>query len=236
MLAQLLDFINLLIQNDDFFIQIKSPKQIKQLPGFDEGLFTIQDPAASEAVNLLSPRQDSKILDLCAAPGTKTIQLAQITQDNCRIFATDIDSSKFPLIEQNIKRLQLKSITVFKYDELQQVVRTCGHFDYILLDVPCSNTAVLAKRPEVRLRITQKAIETLAAKQFELLQMASSLVKPSGKICYSTCSLQAQENNLLINKFLETNNEFTLEQEKFTLPSADFPDHDGSYAAILIKK
>ena len=220
---------------DDLFIQIKSPKQITQLPGFSDGLFTIQDPAASIAVNGLAPRQEAKILDLCAAPGTKTAQLAQITNDNSKIFATDIDSSKLPLIEQNIKRLNLKSITTFKYNDLQKIVDSFGLFDYILLDVPCSNTAVLARRPEVRLRITEKAIETLASRQLELLQKASSLVNQKGKICYSTCSLQLQENNLLIKKFLDNDKNFLLETEKLTLPSAVFPDHDGSYTAILKK-
>ena len=218
---------------DDLFIQIKSPKQIMQLPGFADGLFTVQDPAAAIAVNGLAPRKETKILDLCAAPGTKTTQLAQITNDTCQIFATDINSSKLALIEQNIKRLSLKSITVFKYNDLQKIIDNVGLFDYVLLDVPCSNTAVFARRQEVRLRITEKAIETLASKQFELLQKASSLVNAKGKICYSTCSLQPQENNLQIKKFLETNNDFLLETEKLTLPSAVFPDHDGSYIAIL---
>jgi len=221
---------------DDLFILIKSPKQITQLPGFADGLFTIQDPAAVIAVQMLKLKQGDKILDLCAAPGTKTVQLAELTEDRSQIFATDIDNERLALLEQNIKRLQLKSITVFKYDQLQKIADTFGPFDYCLLDVPCSNTAVLARRAEVRMRITEKAIDSLAEKQFELLQKAGSLLKPGDKICYSTCSLQPQENTLIIKNFLEINRNFVLEQEKLTLPSADFPDHDGSYAAILMKR
>jgi 16S rRNA (cytosine967-C5)-methyltransferase len=221
---------------DDLFIQIKSPRQILQLPGFADGLFTVQDLAAALPVKLLQPKPDWSILDLCAAPGTKTTQLAELTNDRAKILATDIDETRLAFIEQNIKRLKLKSITVFKYNDLQKILDKIDSFDCVLLDVPCSNTAVLAKRPEVRLRITKKAVQTLAQRQLAILNKAVSLIKGGGKICYSTCSLQPQENNLLIKKFLDTNNDFALERELLTLPSADFPDHDGSYSAILTKK
>jgi 16S rRNA (cytosine967-C5)-methyltransferase len=221
---------------DDSIIQVRAPKQITKLPGFADGLFTVQDLSAAIPAKLLQPQNNWKILDLCAAPGTKTTQLAEKTGDHAEIFATDIDDCKLAFIEQNIKRLKLKSITVFKYSDLQKITDNTGLFDCVLLDVPCSNTAVLAKRPEVRLRITRQAVLNLSKKQLELLKKASALVKPQGKICYSTCSIQREENNLLIRNFLKDNSNFTLESEKLTLPSADFPDHDGSYAAILTKK
>jgi 16S rRNA (cytosine967-C5)-methyltransferase len=221
---------------DDSIIQARAPKQITKLPGFADGLFTVQDPSATIPAKLLGPQTGWKILDLCAAPGTKTTQLAELTNDHAEIFATDIDDGRLAFIEQNIQRLKLKSITVFKYSDLQKIIDNAGLFDCVLLDVPCSNTACLAKRPEVRLRITKKAIQTLAQKQLALLNKASALIKPQGKICYSTCSIQLEENNLLIRDFLKDNSNFTLESEKLTLPFADFPDHDGSYAAILMKK
>ena len=159
-----------------------------------------------------------------------------MTADHADIFATDIDDCRLAFIEQNIKRLRLNSITVFRYNDLQKIVDNTGLFDCVLLDVPCSNTAVLAKRLEVRLRITRQAVRDLAEKQLRLLDKATVLVKPQGKICYSTCSIQPEENSLLIKDFLKANSDFVLEMEKLTLPSADFPDHDGAYAAILIKR
>ena len=221
---------------DDSLIQLHSPKQISSLPGFAEGLFTIQDLAAAIPVKTLQPKPDWSILDLCAAPGTKTTQLAEQTADRAKIFATDIDEKRLSLIKENIERLKLKSITVFEYNELQKITDKEGLFDCVLLDVPCSNTAVLAKRPEVRLRITKQAIQSLAKKQLDILHKAAALVKSGGKICYSTCSLQLEENNLLVKKFLESSPDFSLEKDLLTLPSADSPDHDGSYAAILIKR
>ena len=221
---------------DDSIIQVRAPKQITKLPGFADGLFTVQDLSAAIPAKLLQPQTGWKILDLCAAPGTKTTQLAELTGDHAEIFATDIDDCKLVFIEQNIKRLKLKSITAFKYSDLQKIIDKIDLFDCVLLDVPCSNTAVLAKRPEVRLRITSQAVLNLSKKQLELLKKASALVKPQGKICCSTCSIQLEENNLLIENFLKFSPDFLLARELLTLPSADFPDHDGSYAAILTKK
>lgn len=218
---------------DETMLQIKNPGSPAQLPGFADGLFTIQDLASASVVKLLSPKPNWTILDLCSAPGTKTTQLAEITKDCAKIFATDIDINRLKLVEQNIRRLNLKSITIFKYQNLEKIAKSIAPFDCVLLDVPCSNTAVLAKRPDVRLRITEKAIAALSNKQLELLQNAAGLIKSGGIICYSTCSIQKEENDSLVRRFLETNPNFTLESEKLILPSALFPDHDGCYTAIL---
>jgi 16S rRNA (cytosine967-C5)-methyltransferase len=221
---------------DDYFIRVCSPGRIAALAGFAEGLFTVQDLSASIPVKLLQPQQGWKILDLCAAPGTKTTQLAELAEGRAKIFATDIDDSRVGLIEENIERLKLKGVAVFRYDKLEEIVDKTGLFDYVIADVPCSNTGVLAKRVEVRLRISRQAVGGLSKKQFGILEKAAGLVKRGGKVCYSTCSIQGEEDGLLIKDFLKANGEFVLESEKLTLPSPFFPDSDGSYAAILKKK
>ncbi|MGD8787426.1 MAG: hypothetical protein PVJ60_08380, partial [Phycisphaerales bacterium] len=108
-------------------------------------------------------------------------------------------------------------------------------FDCILLDVPCSNTGVLAKRIEARYRIKPDVIKKLTKTQSELLETAAAILKPHGKICYSTCTIQKAENSEVIKYFLNKNNNFDLEFEKLTLPSAQSFDHDGGYMAILTK-
>jgi 16S rRNA (cytosine967-C5)-methyltransferase len=110
-----------------------------------------------------------------------------------------------------------------------------NRFDCILLDVPCSNTGVLARRVEARYRINPETIGQLAGLQAELLRTASGLVKPGGKICYSTCSIQKDENSGIIENFLKENKNFTLVSQQLTLPEAEGIDHDGGYAAILAK-
>ena len=226
------------IAGDSEMIRIKSPRDVTQLPGFSEGEFTIQDITASKPVRLLDPQPDWTILDLCAAPGTKTTQLAEATGDSAKIIATDIDSRRLDMVKENIARLGINSVDIVPYEQLLNSKFSIpnSQFDCILLDVPCSNTGVLAKRIEVRYRINPETIGQLAGLQGELLRTASGLVKPAGLICYSTCSIQKCENNELVENFLKKSQNFTLESERLTLPSAEGYDHDGGYAAILTKR
>ncbi|MHC4123790.1 MAG: 16S rRNA (cytosine(967)-C(5))-methyltransferase RsmB [Planctomycetota bacterium] len=218
---------------DEIMIKIKNPGPIKAVAGFSEGLFSVQDLTASRPAKLLCPKANEKILDLCAAPGTKTTQLAEISSDKAKIIATDIDGERLKKVKETIQRLGIKSIKVIEYNRLASFAEKSGGFDSILLDVPCSNTGVLSKRSEVRYRINKKAIKQLAKTQHQILQDAVKFLKPNGRICYSTCSIQKDENGELIKKFLKQNKEFEAEQEILTLPSAREPDCDGGYATIL---
>jgi 16S rRNA (cytosine967-C5)-methyltransferase len=218
-------------------IRIASPRELVQLPGFAEGEFTVQDITASRAVKLLDPQPGWTILDLCAAPGTKTTQLAEATGDSATIIATDIDRRRLEMVKENIARLGIKSVKVVPYEEVfnpKFEIRD-SKFDAVLLDVPCSNTGVLAKRVEARYRISPEAIGALVKIQAELLGTAALMLKPHGKICYSTCSIQKAENAELVQDFLKENPAFSLESEKLTLPSAEALECDGGYTAILVQ-
>jgi 16S rRNA (cytosine967-C5)-methyltransferase len=182
--------------------------------------------------------------------------LAEVTCDSARIVATDIDNKRLEMVRENVIRLGMNSIDVVPYEELpgisdfrlpnadfqienrnlsddSQESKIENFFDCILLDVPCSNTGVLAKRVEARYRISPQAIKKLLRTQAGLLETAAGLVKPAGLICYSTCSIQKKENSKIIENFLEKNKNFTLEKEQLTLPSAENFDHDGGYCAVL---
>jgi 16S rRNA (cytosine967-C5)-methyltransferase len=238
-------------------IRIKSPQDITQVAGFAQGLFSVQDITASRAGRVVwahlrgdGGQSPLYILDLCAAPGTKTTQLAELTGDSAKIIATDIDSRRLEKVKENIARLGIRSVEIIPYEGLfanhtsrlaepgaaTVRERSRRQFDAILLDVPCSNTGVLARRPEARYRIKPKAIMQLTETQAELLQKAAALVRPGGTICYSTCSIQRAENNELVRQFLAKNADFDLRSEELRLPSAEQFDHDGGYAAILVKK
>ena len=211
-------------------IRVVGPRSVAQLPGFAEGWFTVQDISASLAVRLLEPQPGSTILDLCAAPGTKTTQLAEATQDTALIHATDKDAGRLDKVAQNIERLGLHSVAVVPYERVGQGPPT---FDAVLLDAPCSNTGVLARRIEVRYRIDPTAVTELAATQRALLGKAVTFVKPGGKICYSTCSILTVENTDLIRQFVAADNRVELIREELILPSAEDFDRDGAYVAIL---
>lgn len=220
-------------------IKIRPSGSISALGGFEEGLFSVQDPTAGWAVRLFEPIAGACIVDLCAAPGGKTIQLAQAMADSGRIIATDIDSQRLRLVRENCQRLGVTMVKTVEYDDLGSELSRCGPVDGILLDVPCSNSGVLARRPEVRLRITPGAVKSLAAVQSGLLEEASKMVKTGGKVCYSTCSILRDENAEIIAKFLACNPEFRLDCEKSVLPSVggeDTADFDGGYTAVLVKK
>jgi 16S rRNA (cytosine967-C5)-methyltransferase len=235
---------------DESMIKLKAAKAVTQLPGFAEGLFTVQDITASQAVRILQPQPDWTILDLCAAPGTKTTQLAERTGDSAKIIATDIDSDRLEKVRENTARLGITSVNTIPYEELLNSKFSIlnSKFDCILLDVPCSNTGVLAKRVEARYRIKPKAIKELTKIQSELLKTTAQMLKPQGKICYSTCSIQKAENTELVRDFLIKNPNFELQSELLILPSAiphqlgvslssiGAGDHDGGYVAIIAAK
>ena len=216
---------------DEPVLRIKSPSLVSQLPGFNEGLFVVQDLTASLPVKLFNPKQGWKILDMCAAPGGKTTQLAEVTNDSAQIIATDIDSERLTKLKENITRLGMKSVQVLKYEKISDM-----KFDGILLDVPCSNTGVLAKRIETRFRIEPNTIREITAIQAEILDKASAMLNSSGTICYSTCSIQNEENSKVVHDFLKKHKEFALISEKLVLPSAEGFDHDGGYSAVFARK
>jgi 16S rRNA (cytosine967-C5)-methyltransferase len=246
--------VDLEVDSGDSMIRIISPHAISQLPGFAEGEFSVQDISASKPVRMLNPQRGWKILDLCAAPGTKTTQLAEATGDLAKIIATDIDRRRLEMVRENITRLGINSVDIIPCEELfvlrsalgvpRHAVRRTQHeeFDCILLDVPCSNTGVLARRIEVRYRIKPDTISRDGSRtaptrlQAELLRTASGLVRSGGKICYSTCSVQKAENVELVENFLSENQNFTLESQRLTLPTSEGFDHDGGYTAILAKR
>jgi len=230
-------------------LRIKSAAAVTQLPGFAEGLFTVQDLAASLAVKMLDPQPGWKILDLCAAPGVKTTQLAEISAGSAEITATDINADRLKMVEQNATRLGIDAITVIPYADIESRSAEAGPFDAVLLDAPCSNTGVLAKRIEARYRLNPAAIQEFTATQGQLLSTAASMTMPRGRICYSTCSIQKAENNELVADFLRRTPDFELDSETLILPAAEIPaqdphgkagpagfDHDGAYVAILIRR
>ncbi len=225
--------VNCDIAPETQMIKLISPKAITSLPGFKEGLFVVQDLTSSQVVRLLKPQQDWSILDLCAAPGTKTTQLAEQTVGKAKIFATDIDKKRLEKVKENVTRLGLSDcVMIIEYSDIEKQ----GKFDCVLIDAPCSNTGVLARRPEVRHRINKKDIKKLTQIQMALLAKAADLLKPNGIICYSTCSIQPEEDGLLVRAFIQENPGFMIESENLILPSAEVFDRDGGYCAVIIGK
>ena len=214
------------------------PRSIRKLPGYFEGKWLIQDRSSQWVAPLLKPTKGDKILDACAAPGTKTTHLAQLIKDEGEILAIDRSHIRLKLLQENLERLGIKSVKALKIDAtklLDSNPEYINYFDKILIDAPCSGIGTLARNPDARWNITKESIDQLITIQEKLLETIIPLLNKNGSLVYSTCTICPLENNLLIEKFLEKNNKLELVFEKQILPNED-DSGDGFYAAVISYK
>ncbi|MCB9898072.1 MAG: hypothetical protein H6825_08715 [Planctomycetes bacterium] len=165
---------------------------------FREGLFSVQDAAQMDAVELLAPDPDAVVWDVCAAPGGKTTQIAeQLASGRGRIVATDLVPDRLRKVEENLARLGLaERVVTAAHDALSDAPpphMPSGGFDAVLLDAPCSNTAVLARRPEARWRLTAATFDEMGALQARMLRSVRRWVRPGGRLVYSVCTYEPEE-------------------------------------------
>lgn len=179
-----------------------STGSIQKLPGFNEGWWTIQDSSAQLVSHLLNPQPNDVVIDACAAPGGKTTHLAELMCDRGTIWACDQAASRLKKLQANTQRLQLQSIQICTGDsrDFPQFTQTA---DAVLLDAPCSGLGTLHRRPDIRWRCTPARVQELSVLQGELLTQTATWVKPGGVLVYATCTLHTQENEAVIQAFLE---------------------------------
>ena len=199
------------------------------------GEFYVQDPSTLIAVDMLDPQPGESVLDMCAAPGGKTTYIAQKMQNRGRIIAADSSNARLGLVAENCKRLGVKIVATLACEgtRLDRCLRG-EQFDRVLVDAPCSNTGVMQRRPDLRWRIEEKEIARLAALQLKLLGKAAEFTKPGGVFVYSTCSLEPEENERVVEQFLGGRPEFTLEATRSSCPPRD--EVDGAFVARLGKR
>jgi 16S rRNA (cytosine967-C5)-methyltransferase len=223
---------------DGTCLKLLQSVDIATLKSFQEGLFFIQDTAAFKAINLVKNSPNQTVLDLCSAPGTKTAVLAAAMKNTGTIYATDADSKRLRKVGQNCQRLGLQNVQIIEPEKLNSFLSQKPVLDVILVDAPCSNTGVLARRAEARWRLDEKSVANLVKTQSLLIQKAISIVRPGGTILYSTCSIMRQENQLLIKDIMKQNADVSLVSEQVLLPAVETQsrfDHDGGYAVLLEK-
>ncbi len=210
-------------------IRLEAAGSPESLPGFREGLFTVQDESAMSAAELLAPAPGWRVLDLCAAPGTKTTHLAELMRNEGRIVATDVSDERLVRIGENCDRLGVSIVETRRIGDGGSNLPD-GPFDAVLVDVPCSNTGVLARRPEARWRIASADIDELAAVQRRLLRAACERVRPGGRVVYSTCSMEPEENERLVRSVLRHAADVRFVEERRHVPGRPA---DGGYQALL---
>ena len=199
---------------------------------FQEGLYFVQDESSQVVPHLLSPQPGERILDACAAPGGKTTHLAQLMGDRGEILALELHGSKVKLIEENCRRLGITIVRATEGDVSQSPPFPPGEtFDRILLDAPCTGLGILHRNPEAKWRRKPEDIARLSRAQKSLLDNVSSWLKPGGTLVYSTCTMTPEENDAVVNSFLETHPQFRLDNLREVLPAGLHPlvDSQGFY-------
>lgn len=191
-------------------------------PRFAEGLYTVQDETSMKVAPFLDPRPHERVLDLCAAPGGKTTHLAELMGGKGQVVAVDLPD-RIGLVAESAKRLGLTNVECVGGDGAAIAFRE--PFDAILVDAPCSNTGVLSRRPDVRWRLREKDIAGAVAIQRRLVENAARLLKPGGRLVYSTCSLESEENTL-------DPASWRVQKEERTLPTER---HSGGYQALAVR-
>ncbi|MBI4966206.1 MAG: 16S rRNA (cytosine(967)-C(5))-methyltransferase RsmB [Desulfomonile tiedjei] len=203
--------------------------EVGALPGYDEGLFAVQDLASQMVAPLLGAEPQERILDACAAPGGKTAHLAALTGNKARIVAVDSSAARLQETDLNLRRLGVTSVEMVRGDSTaRDFVAGLGGFDRVLLDAPCSNLGVLRHNPEVKYRTLPEHLKELAERQLRLLISTAAVVKPGGTLLYSVCTITPEETTEIIDRFLADHPDFTLAPiEQSEVPRAGLIDGRG---------
>ena len=223
------------------FISLSHGFRLRDLPGYDEGLFYVQDPSTSTAADLLAIEPGHRVLDLCAAPGGKTAALAEALDGHGTLTACDVSGNRLARLQENLRRMRFDGIQIIQADatnpvRLEHALRKSAPngFDRILLDVPCSNTGVLRRRPDARWRFSRDALHEVEVLQKKMLGCAGEWLHAKGKLVYSTCSLEPEENRYQVEQWMAEHSDWEIEQDDELVPTRT--GTDGGYAARIHRK
>ncbi len=203
---------------------------ISKLTSYRNGLFYVQDVGAAEIVEVLSPKKGETIIDMCAAPGGKTTHIAEKMGNEGKIFAFDVYEHKIKLINDNVKRLGISIIDAKIGDGLEYNENLCEVADRVLVDAPCSGLGIISRKPDIKYLRNEDDIESLANISYDILLNASRYVKKGGVIVFSTCTIDKQENENVIEKFLVNNKEFCLD------PILEYDNENKGYITLYPSK
>lgn len=204
-----------------------------ELPGFDEGLFFVQDEASQLCVEALDAAPGMRVADVCACPGSKSFGCGCRMENRGSILARDLHGNKLSLVQSGAARLGITILSTEERDARTPSPEERETFDRVLCDVPCSGLGVCGKKPELRYKNPAES-EGLPEIQYGILETSSALLRTGGKIVYSTCTLLDRENGAVVRRFLTAHPEFTLLSERTLFPHTDRTD--GFYFAVLQKR
>ena len=199
---------------------------MQHLPGFNKGWWMVQDSSAQLVAYLVDPQPGDVVADACAAPGGKTLHLAELMQDHGQVEACDRTASRLKKLQQNAKRLGLQSIRICQGDS-RHLPQFVGQCDRVLVDAPCSGLGTLHRHADARWRQSPESVQELATLQQELLQQTATWVKPGGSLVYATCTLHPSENEAVVQAFLAQHPNWQIEPPSPDTPPAAFAQPSG---------
>lgn len=213
-------------------LYITSYDFIRKVPGYKTGDFSVEDVSSMLCVRATGVKEGMKVLDICAAPGGKTAYCAEL---GANVTARDISEDKLSLIKENIERLKLEDrVSLERKDALKEDPLSIGKFDIVLADVPCSGLGVMGRKNDIKYRVSPQDLVSLSKMGLKMLINASQYVKHGGIISYSTCTINPEENERNVERFLKDNDQFEKMEERLFLQGVD--ETDGFYYCILKRK
>ena len=229
-----------LARRDGSFVKLERGQRVEDVPGYAEGDFIVQDPGTRLAVELLDPKPGERILDACAAPGGKTVQIAW---RGASVVACEVNPKRRRRLEENLARLKLGVEVIPELPLVGTPLRGVrgrlgetplpDHFDKALVDAPCSNTGVLRRRPDARWNWNEEKLAALVKLQSEILDACATRVALGGVLVYSTCSNEPEENESQVAAFLARHPGFSLAESRESIPFES--GTDGAFAAKLCR-
>jgi 16S rRNA (cytosine967-C5)-methyltransferase len=197
---------------------------------FKDGMFEVQDAGSQLISEFLDPKPGDTVIDACAGAGGKSLHLAALMKNKGRIISLDVEDWKLEELKKRARRAGAFNVEARLIEKSNTIKNLKSKADKILLDVPCSGLGVIRRNPDAKWKLSLKSIEETKKMQEEILNSYSGMLKINGTLVYSTCSILPSENHEQVNKFLETNKNFTMLEENTLFPHRGF---DGFYMAML---
>ena len=202
---------------------------VKELEGFLEGGFYVMDESSMQPVFMAGIKPGDVVLDVCAAPGGKSLLAARL---GGVVESRDISDDKISLIEENIKRLRMEDkVSAKKWDATVDDPSCHKKYDVVIADLPCSGLGIIAKKPEIRYRVKAEDIDALRDIQRNILDTVYDYVKPGGRLVFSTCTINLRENDQNAGDFLKRHTDYKMEEKKQILPKAG--ECDGFFVTVM---
>ncbi len=217
--------------NLDSALYISDYDSVANIPAFVAGKFYVQDYSSQLVANLAKVATSDKIIDVCSAPGGKALHFAQLAKEGL-VVARDLTDAKVALILENIQRTGANNVKAEVWDATQLDEASVGKFDTVIADLPCSGLGIIRKKPDIKYNQSEASVAELVKLQQQILDTVHSYVKAGGTLCYSTCTINKDENDNQVKAFLAKHPEFTVAQQNQLFPDSE---HDGFFICVMKK-